>query len=219
MKRPGVITSQVLTAVADSDLVVADLTDHNPNVFYELAIRHAVQRPVVQLIDAAQELPFDVANMRTIYVDIHDLDSAEDERTELKNMCGPQKPIHISREGAETMYASVRHYSMGAGSIDTLMHRVDDEFAPAISQEPGFVAYFALATGDATVETVSIFRDRAAADASNELASDYVRENLGEFELARTEVSGGEVFVSRVTAEAHDDAHLWRTRRARLRAS
>jgi hypothetical protein len=84
MKRPGIITSQVLTAVADSDLVVADLTDHNPNVFYELAIRHAAQRPVVQLIDAAQELPFDVANMRTIYVDIHDLDSTEDARKELK---------------------------------------------------------------------------------------------------------------------------------------
>jgi hypothetical protein len=84
MKRPGVITSKVLAAVADSDLVVADLTDHDPTVFYALAIRHAAQRPVVQLIDAAQELPFDVANMRTIYVDVHDLDSAQSARKELK---------------------------------------------------------------------------------------------------------------------------------------
>ncbi len=84
MKRPGVITSKVLTAVAESDLLVADLTGHSPIVFYELAIRHAAQRPVVQLIDAAQELPFDVANMRTIYVDIHDLDSAEAAREELR---------------------------------------------------------------------------------------------------------------------------------------
>jgi hypothetical protein len=117
------------------------------------------------------------------------------------------------------MYASVRHYTLGAGSIDSLMHRVDEEFAPAISQEPGFVAYFALDTGDATVETISIFHDNTAAEASNELASDYVRENLGEFELTRTAVSGGEVLVSRVTAEALDDAHRWRTDRARLRDS
>jgi hypothetical protein len=116
------------------------------------------------------------------------------------------------------MYASVRHYRMDAGSIDSLMHRVDEEFAPAIGQERGFVAYFALDTGDATVETVSIFHDKAAADASNEVASDYVRENLGEFELTRTAVSGGEVLVSRVTAEALDDAHRWRTGRGRLRA-
>jgi hypothetical protein len=99
------------------------------------------------------------------------------------------------------------------------MHRVDEEFAPAIGQEPGFVAYFALDTGDATVETVSIFHDKAAADASNELASEYVHEKLSEFELTRTEVSGGEVFVSRVTAEALDDAHRWRTPRSRLRTS
>jgi hypothetical protein len=83
MKRPGLITSKVLTAVVDSDLVVADLTGHDAAVFYELAIRHAAQRPVVQLIDAAQELPFDTANMRTIFLDIHDLDSAEAARNEL----------------------------------------------------------------------------------------------------------------------------------------
>jgi hypothetical protein len=39
------------------------------------------------------------------------------------------------------MYASVRHYKMGAGSIDSLMHHVDEEFAPALTQEPGFVCY------------------------------------------------------------------------------
>ena len=52
--------------MADADLVVADLTDHNPNVFYELAIRHALQLPLVQLIDSAQDLPFDIKAMRTV---------------------------------------------------------------------------------------------------------------------------------------------------------
>ncbi len=117
------------------------------------------------------------------------------------------------------MYASMRHYTMGAGSMDALMHRVDTEFAPAISQEPGFVGYHALDTGDATVETISIFHDKASADRSDELAADYVRENLGEFELTRTAVSGGEVLVSRMTPEALDDAHRWRSGRARLRSS
>jgi hypothetical protein len=107
------------------------------------------------------------------------------------------------------MYASVRQYVMGAGSIDSLMHRVDTEFAPAIGQEPGFVGYFALDTSDATLETISIFHDKASAERSNELAADYVRENLDEFELTRTETSGGEVFVSRVTAEALEDADRW----------
>lgn len=119
------------------------------------------------------------------------------------------------------MYASVRHYTMGAGSLDALMHRVDEEFAPAISQEPGFVGYLMLDTGmmldtgNATVQTISIFHDKESAVQSNELAAEYVRENLGEFELTLTEVSGGEVLVSRVTAEALDDAHRWRRGPAR----
>ncbi len=85
MGLPGIITAQLLAAVADSDLLVADLTDHDANVFYELAIRHASQRPVVQLIDSAQRPPFDLAHMRTIQLDIHDLDSAEDARRQLED--------------------------------------------------------------------------------------------------------------------------------------
>jgi len=107
------------------------------------------------------------------------------------------------------MYASVRNYTVGAGSLDSLMHRVDDEFAPAISQEPGFVGYFMLETGDASVETISIFHDEAAATASNELAADYVRDNLGEFQLTRASVSGGQVLVSRATQEALGEMHRW----------
>jgi hypothetical protein len=85
MGLPGIITGKLLAAVADSDLVIADLTDHDANVFYELAIRHASQRPVVQLIDSAQRPPFDLADMRTIQLDIHDLDSAEDARRQLED--------------------------------------------------------------------------------------------------------------------------------------
>ncbi len=36
------------------------------------------------------------------------------------------------------MHTSVRHYTMGAGLLDALMHRGDDKFASAISLEPGF---------------------------------------------------------------------------------
>ena len=43
--EPGMITSQVLRAVQESPLVVADLTGHNPNVLYELAVRHAIEKP------------------------------------------------------------------------------------------------------------------------------------------------------------------------------
>ena len=74
------------------------------------------------------------------------------------------------------MYVSVRRYKMGAGSLDSLTHRVDEEFAPALAQQPGFVAYFLMDTGDDTLESISIFREKPSADASEELAAEWVSE-------------------------------------------
>jgi hypothetical protein len=83
ISEPGLITSQVIQRLIDDELVVADLTDHNANVFYELAIRHAVKKPVVQLIQSGQSIPFDVAGARTIHVDHHDLNSAAEAKKEI----------------------------------------------------------------------------------------------------------------------------------------
>jgi hypothetical protein len=58
--------------------VVADITGHNPNVFYELAIAHGYQRPVVHLGQKGETLPFDIADMRTIFYDVTDLYSVRE---------------------------------------------------------------------------------------------------------------------------------------------
>ena len=68
--EPGSITSQIMQRIFDDDLVVADLTDHNPNVFYELSVRHAVGKPFVQIITEGQDIPFDVQGMRLIFYDL-----------------------------------------------------------------------------------------------------------------------------------------------------
>ena len=83
ISEPGIITSQVIQHLIDDALVIADLTGRNPNVFYELAIRHAVRKPIVQLIQIGEPIPFDVAQSRTIQVDHHDLDSVAKCRGEL----------------------------------------------------------------------------------------------------------------------------------------
>src|SRR5205823_14185213 len=83
ISEPGLITSQVIQHVVEDPLVIADLTGRNPNVFYELALRHAVKRPVVQIIHATETIPFDVAASRTVQVDHHDLDSAARAKDEI----------------------------------------------------------------------------------------------------------------------------------------
>ena len=76
--KPGIITSQVIQRVVGDSLVIADLTESNPNVFYELAIRHAIRKPLVQIIQKGKRIPFDVAGARTVHFDHHDLDSVDE---------------------------------------------------------------------------------------------------------------------------------------------
>lgn len=71
--KPGVITRQIIDYLLKSRLVIADLSFHNPNVFYELAIRHAARLPVVQLVRAADRIPFDLNQVRTIKIDTTDI--------------------------------------------------------------------------------------------------------------------------------------------------
>ena len=84
MDDPGMITSQIIQSIIDSPLVIADLTESNPNVFYELAIRHAIRKPLVQLIQKGDKIPFDVAGMRTIQVDHKDLDSVDEAKKDIE---------------------------------------------------------------------------------------------------------------------------------------
>ncbi len=83
ISEPGMITSQVIQHVVDDPLVIADLTEQNPNVFYELAIRHAFRKPFIQLIAKGENIPFDVAGTRTIHVDHRDLESVEQTKKEI----------------------------------------------------------------------------------------------------------------------------------------
>ncbi|WP_052113680.1 hypothetical protein [Actinotalea fermentans] len=70
ISKPGMITGQVIDHLARAKMVIADLSFGNPNVYYELALRHATRKPVVQIIRSADTLPFDVGQFRTVVIDM-----------------------------------------------------------------------------------------------------------------------------------------------------
>ena len=69
MGKPGMIGKQVIEHILKARLVIADLSFHNPNVFYELCLRHTTRLATVQVIRAADKIPFDLNQYRTIPVE------------------------------------------------------------------------------------------------------------------------------------------------------
>ena len=53
--KSGEITTQIVSDLIDADLLIADLTGQNANVFYELAIRHSFRKPYIQIVEQGEE--------------------------------------------------------------------------------------------------------------------------------------------------------------------
>lgn len=70
LHEPGKISEQMFREIFNSDVCVAVLTGHNPNVFYELALAQASGRPVIVLIEKSEELPFDIRDLRCVAYDL-----------------------------------------------------------------------------------------------------------------------------------------------------
>jgi heme-degrading monooxygenase HmoA len=118
-----------------------------------------------------------------------------------------QDMLEPGHAGAARKFASVRRYALRAGAVGELMHVVDEVFADRIEAMDGFEAYHVLDCGGGEIMSISLLRDQAAAEASDELALAFVRRELGGFDIERTEVIGGEVLVSRAMAELLEPAH------------
>lgn len=65
-KNTNLIQLDILRSVVDSEIAICDMSARNPNVFYELGMRQAFDRPTVLLRDEITEAPFDVNGLRYV---------------------------------------------------------------------------------------------------------------------------------------------------------
>jgi|SRR4051794_19999714 hypothetical protein len=68
--NPGAITPRVIQSILEADLIVADITSGNANVFYELAIAHGYDKPTIHVMASGTKPPFDVKDLRVIDYDL-----------------------------------------------------------------------------------------------------------------------------------------------------
>lgn len=68
----GKIMDQIWRGIRDATVLVAELTSKNPNVFYELGLAHALEKPVVLVTSNQEDVPFDLRHIRVILYDQSD---------------------------------------------------------------------------------------------------------------------------------------------------
>ncbi|HEY5455430.1 MAG TPA: nucleoside 2-deoxyribosyltransferase, partial [Acidothermaceae bacterium] len=77
ISKPGKITDQIIQAIRNADVVVADITGNNPNVMWELGFAHALEKMPVILNQAIAEAPFDLHDWRQVVYSRTPVDSDE----------------------------------------------------------------------------------------------------------------------------------------------
>jgi CheY-like chemotaxis protein len=100
--QPGMINSQVIEHLMEDEIAIADLTGRNPNVYYELAIRHGVDKPVINIKDVSESLAFDIVGMRTIDVDFRYIESMKKCKKEII------RQLQAIEEGTNTIDSPIK---------------------------------------------------------------------------------------------------------------
>jgi hypothetical protein len=112
----GDILTQIITDLATARVVVADITDHNCNVFWELGVRQSFKHGTVTIAEINTPLPFDTAGTGTLFYDTRDHLQIQQFRDDFKRaiedcLSNPNRPdSHVleSLSGRGTLFEVFR---------------------------------------------------------------------------------------------------------------
>jgi len=78
------ITQTIIDMLLQAELVIADMTGHNPNAFYEMGYRACTKKPMIHIKEKGEKIPFDIAGIRAFDYDLTDLDSVAEVKERLE---------------------------------------------------------------------------------------------------------------------------------------
>lgn len=91
------ISADIVNHLENDELAIADLTGHNPNVFYELGYRKAKNMPIIHIAETGTTLPFDTIDDRTMFYDLTDLDEVEEFKQRLVEVIDSLQSVKTSK--------------------------------------------------------------------------------------------------------------------------
>ncbi|QEC46464.1 hypothetical protein FSW04_01960 [Baekduia soli] len=105
------------------------------------------------------------------------------------------------------MFTTIRQYHCRPEDVEEVARAADRHFAGPLSEMDGFIAYQLIDCGSGHLFTTTVFSDREASLRSNDLAADFIRDQLGHAKIDRTSTTTGRVLVHRATSDAMELVH------------
>jgi hypothetical protein len=93
------------------------------------------------------------------------------------------------------MYATIRIYSEAEGLADAVAEN-ETEIVGLFREIDGFRSYYIVKTGRVSATSITVCDDQAGAEASNEVARNYIATNFAHLSVSAPEVHVGEVAMS-----------------------
>jgi hypothetical protein len=93
------------------------------------------------------------------------------------------------------MYATIRIYSEAEGLADAVAEH-KDEIIGLFNKIDGFRSYYIVKTGPVSATSITVCDDQAGAEASNNVARDYIANNLSNLSVSPPDVHVGEVAMN-----------------------
>lgn len=93
------------------------------------------------------------------------------------------------------MYLTIREYQANPNSVEQILREDEKSFVPAITKAEGFREYYCIAGGNGTLTSVSLFATLSDGEKFNQIAQDWVLQNLGSHLPTAPKVMSGEVRI------------------------
>lgn len=104
----GSMLERIYSQISRADLLVADMTRKNPNVFYEVGYAHALGKNVVLLTSVAQDIPFDLKHFPHIIYGTEIKTLRASLTRHLKHLASEDPPRRNTQIGLELFFKSAR---------------------------------------------------------------------------------------------------------------
>lgn len=112
----GNIASQIITDLISADIVVADLTDHNPNVLWELGVRQSYKHCTITIAEVGTKIPFHFSHKGILFYNGDHLNNEDFEdqfkkslKDSIKHPEVPDSPVIETLGGRGTLYNIVHN--------------------------------------------------------------------------------------------------------------